>query len=307
MQPDTAGDFSRRFVFFADFPPDPIMPSRRQIADAIAAVARRLHRTPTREEFGKRSGISAYFVLQRFDNWNEAVKAAGLRPHTSNARKEEHALLEDWGESVRKHGKVPARHIYLREGNFSPGTLAKRFGGWTKVGEAFRRFAEGKREWTDVVALLPVLRASACALKKKSEENQARLACANAARGKEAAGSRQRTIYGNPLNFCRMRHEPVNEQGVVLLFGILAEKLGYAVEAVQNGFPDCEAKRQIAPGRWQRVRIEFEFESRNFLAHRHPPDGCDLIVCWRHNWRDCPSHLEVLELSSLIKSLETSR
>jgi hypothetical protein len=42
------------------------------------------------------------------------------------------------------------------------------------------------------------------------------------------------------------RHEPVNEQGVVLLFGMLAKDLGNMIEAVQKGFPDREAKRQIA-------------------------------------------------------------
>jgi len=52
-------------------------------------------------------------------------------------------------------------------------------------------------------------------------------------------------------NSCGLRHKPANEQGVVLLFGMLAKELGYLIEAVQNGFPDCEAKRQIGPERWQ--------------------------------------------------------
>ena len=68
-------------------------------------------------------------------------------------------------------------------------------------------------------------------------------------------------------------------------------------------FPDCEAKRQIGPKRWQRVNIEFEFESRDCRNHGHPLTGCDVIVCWRHNWPDCPEHIEVLELSSRIESL----
>jgi hypothetical protein len=102
-----------------------------------------------------------------------------------------------------------------------------------------------------------------------------------------------------------MRHEPVNEQGVVLLFGMLAKKMGYVIEAVQTGFPDCEAKRQITPERWQRVQIEFEFESRNFRDHGHPASGCDVIVCWRHNWEECPESIEVVELSAIIKSLAT--
>jgi hypothetical protein len=108
------------------------------------------------------------------------------------------------------------------------------------------------------------------------------------------------------MDFRGLRHEPVNEQGVVLLFGMVARELGYTVEAVQSGFPDCEAKRQIAPRRWQRVHIEFEFESRNFRDHGHPLAGCDVIVCWRHNWPDCPPHLEILELSSLLPSLPAS-
>jgi len=88
-----------------------------------------------------------------------------------------------------------------------------------------------------------------------------------------------RATYGNPTHTSGLRLEPLNEQGVVLLFGMLARQLGYVIEAVQTGFPDCEAMRQITPGRWQRVHIEFEFESRNFRDHGHPASGCDVIVC----------------------------
>jgi hypothetical protein len=31
----------------------------------------------------------------------------------------------------------------------------------------------------------------------------------------------------------------------------------------------------------------------------HDLKGCDMIVCWEHNWPECP--LEVLELKSLVK------
>ena len=84
---------------------------------------------------------------------------------------------------------------------------------------------------------------------------------------------------------------------------MVARELGFLVEAVQSGFPDCEAKRQIAPGKWQRVRIEFEFESRNFAEHGHRGDECDVVVCWRHNWPDMPPHLGVVELSALLPTL----
>jgi hypothetical protein len=34
------------------------------------------------------------------------------------------------------------------------------------------------------------------------------------------------------------------------------------------------------------------------LKHGHRVEGCDMIVCWKHNWPECP--LEVLELSKVM-------
>jgi hypothetical protein len=97
-----------------------------------------------------------------------------------------------------------------------------------------------------------------------------------------------------------MTNAPMNELGVVLLFGMVAGDLGFQVELVQGRFPDCEAKREVAPGKWQRSRIEFEYESKNFLLHGHDPKGCDVIVCWRHNWKECPEEIEVIELCRIF-------
>ncbi len=280
------------------------MPDKRQILNSIAAAAKKLGRAPSRVEFESRSGISAYFVLHYFRTWSEAVRAAGLRPYTRNARIESRALLEDWGEAVRKNRAILPRHIHLRLGTYNPCTLAKRFGGWRAVPEAFRNFAKGKREWADVVALLPPCSARSAARHagRKAERQLPRCdpAPAVVARRRWHARLRDRTIYGNPSPFQWLRHEPVNEQAVVFLFGMLAKKLGYLVENVQTSFPDCEALRQFAPGRWQRVSIEFEFESKNYREHGHPLSGCDVIVCWRHNWPGCPKHIEVVELSKMI-------
>ena len=91
---------------------------------------------------------------------------------------------------------------------------------------------------------------------------------------------------------------PTNEAGVMCLFASLATALGFTMLHIQQAFPDCTAFRRGQDGLWRIVRIEFEFESRNFLAHGHDPGGCDLIVCWKHNWDSCP--VEVVELSGLV-------
>lgn len=95
-----------------------------------------------------------------------------------------------------------------------------------------------------------------------------------------------------------MQHAPMNENGVIFLFGAMAEKLGFFVESMRPGYPDCEAKRLIGPEVWERVRIEFEYESRNFKLHGHAAEGCDLIVCWAHNWPECP--VEVVALKDKV-------
>ena len=111
---------------------------------------------------------------------------------------------------------------------------------------------------------------------------------------------RDRPVMGVPLAIPGLAYEPANEMGVIFLFGMLADRLRFRVECLQASFPDCEATREIQPGKWQRVRIEFEFESRNFQTHRHPAEACDVIVCWRHNWPECP--MEVVELRKAIGS-----
>jgi hypothetical protein len=84
---------------------------------------------------------------------------------------------------------------------------------------------------------------------------------------------------------------------VVFLFGAVARQMGFVVTRLQPSFPDCEALRRVDRDRWQLKRIEFEYESRNFILHEHDIQGCDIIVCWKHNWPECP--LEVVELSKL--------
>ncbi|MGO8802434.1 homing endonuclease associated repeat-containing protein [Candidatus Binatus sp.] len=281
---------------------------KNAVLDAIRQIAQVIGHSPSRAEFKARSGLSEYQVLQHFPNWREAVRAAGLEPDSTNVKLEDETLLDDWGDMVRRGRQIPTRHQYRRQGKYSPGVFEKHFGPWSSIPAKFREYAKDKPQWLDVLALIPqgptretlVTHPNIRSADPSGTEPSSKLT------NQQSARLDGRPTYGNPIDFRGLRHEPVNEQGVVFLFGVVARELGYMVEAVQAGFPDCEAKRQVASGRWQRVRIEFEFESRNFRDHGHPPDGCDVIVCWRHNWPDCPPNLEVVELSAVIESLAKS-
>ena len=299
-------------------------PDKQLILDSLAAIARGAGRPPSRSEFASLSGISEHSVSQFFPSWSAALRAAGLQPYTLNLRLEDRELLEDWGCAVRRNRAIPARRTYHHLGKFDHRTFERRFGPWSQLPEVFRNFAQSKPEWADVLALLPAPAPKPSPKRVPSPPpHSVPSPASHSASNKNGAANRQspskpspskvrypsldhRPIYGQPMDFRGLRHEPVNEQGVVLLFGMVAKEIGYTVEGVQSGFPDCEAKRRIAPQRWQRVHLEFEFESRNFRDHGHSLTGCDVIVCWRHNWPDCPPQIEILELSSLIKSLPGS-
>jgi hypothetical protein len=279
------------------------LPTKDEVLNAIRECGKSLGRAPSRAEFKSHSRMSEYQVLQHFPSWRAAVYAAGFESDPFNIRLEDDVLLAEWGNLVRRLRHIPTRDLYRREGKYSPGVFEKHFGPWSAVPERFRTFAVGNPEWADVVALLP---ADARVLRPTSSGPPAPTADRASVSRPQYSKRNDRPTYGNPIDFRGLRHEPVNEDGVVFLFGMVSRELGYLVEAVQAGFPDCEAKRQVAPGKWQRVRIEFEFESRNFRDHGHPPDGCDVIVCWQHNWPECPQHLEVVELAKVIRTLSAS-
>jgi len=110
-----------------------------------------------------------------------------------------------------------------------------------------------------------------------------------------------KSIVGDLINFRGLVYSPLNEDGVVFLFGRVVDDLHMYIEEIKPGFPDCVARRFTGKG-WEKVLIEFEYLSSNFKMHGHDPKACDMIVCWKHDWKDCP--LEVIELISEIEDMQ---
>lgn len=107
------------------------------------------------------------------------------------------------------------------------------------------------------------------------------------------------TVVGRPIKIDGMAYAPTNEQGVVLLFGRLAPRLGFHVERVQTGFPDCVARR-----RGRVCRIEFEYRASKYACH--PARGADVVVCWDNDWEHRPrrfQHLEIIALKRYVGAL----
>lgn len=279
----------------------------------------------TLPQFLAGSGMNRGDVFRYFARWEEALKEAGAEVEPHNDPIDPARLLADWGTVARALQRTPTRADYRVRGKFNAATMERRFGGWRKVREAFRAFAKEQVEWADVETLLgeggretrdrnpnmtPATGGRRWMTRGRCEANGANGADGTHERGWTPKRNRvkrlaDRPTYGEPLDFEAMRHEPVNESGVVLLFGMVAMRMGFLIEAMRTNFPDCEAKLRLSPGEWQRVRIEFEFESRNFRDHGHDPKGCDLIVCWAHNWPECP--VEVIALRDFVPQREMTK
>jgi len=108
---------------------------------------------------------------------------------------------------------------------------------------------------------------------------------------------------GRHLGFRAFAFVPTYENEVVSLFSAIADELGFEIVAQRPAFPDCEARRLVdrTRGRYHKCLIEFELRSSDYLRHKHPIRGCDLTVCWEHDWPECP--IEILGLGREIRRL----
>ena len=253
----------------------------------------------TISQFKQYGRISDSTIMKKFGSWNEAIEAAGLIPipsgPTSNRQfPSDDEYLQEIIRLTKEIGRQPSIAQMRAKGSFSEYPYQRRWGSLAEAcKEAYAKY--GFPLTTD--GLLPEL-------------HQPELPASGSTKHVIAKTSKPQTLrrskrvqYGEPMDFRGLRHAPINEQGVVYLFGMVSQELGFLIESVRTGYPDCEGKRWVDSKRQrlEPVLIEFEYQSRNFLQHGHDLDGCDLIVCWIHDWEECP--IEVLELRSQIKYL----
>jgi hypothetical protein len=267
--------------------------TKEEILAAIKECAERLGHTPSLPELKRCTRISKRSIRRHYVSYKQALSDCGLEKRTGGHQVTLEDLFKDWAEQVRKLGKVPSMSEYGVHSKYSVGPLLTRYRTWVRVPDGLLQYAQDEElesEWKDV---LNVIRS-----RYRDDGGPVHRSVPQNGTLMKAKILTDRPMYGPPLLTGPLAHGPINEAGVVYLFGMLAARLGYVVTRIQTEFPDCEAMRQVEADRWQRVRIEFEFESKNFLKHLHSAKDCDVIVCWVHNWPECP--LEIVELSAVI-------
>lgn len=280
--------------------------SRESIIQTLQNVAANLGRTvlSTRDVSAH---ISMSSINYYFGNLGNALKAAGLdgnKPGPTDALRQNRLTDDDLFISLLEVEKEIGHNPSLSEyrangGKLSDQPFRKRFGKWDATLQHYRKWKVER----GVTVATPI----ETQLERGTRDTQG--ACQPAASSVDQSQNetwrlrKPPQLFGQPIDFRGLRHAPINEQGVVYLFGMVSRELGFSVEALQQGFPDCEGKYLHDKNRelWAKARIEFEFRASNFREHGHDENECDVIVCWENDWPDCP--LRVVELKSEIMRL----
>lgn len=167
-------------------------------------------------------------------------------------------------------------------------------------------------------------------LKAVAEESKKSTSKKKKKKSKEEKFGEKLVSDGIPEIANLFENEPIDEMGTVALFCILfpfikglefklgVEKLSFeSFQYVRAPFPDSSIRVKELKARNQRfkyLKIEFEFESYNFIKHKHFEDSkfeeCKLIVCWKDNIvgnKVIPIGLKerlpaIIEISDILKS-----
>src|ERR1051326_1008934 len=258
-------------------------------------VKKKLGRRPSRAEYVREGKYSAGTFVGRFGGWSKI----------------ENTYHRDTETRRKSGGKTKAIHHRghretQREQASAPGFQGDKAIAfqWARSLSAIPAPLAGKRRVTEAIARMVVNTLMPGSTQQSALSTQS---CTSLVEGRNLEGIRHgklrkdRPVMGPPFSRHPLTNAPVNEMGVVFLFALVAWDLGFQVESLwTRGEPDGRGKRQVAPGKWQDVAIEFEYESKNFRLHGHDPKKCDVLVCWRHNWKECPEEIEVVELSRVL-------
>jgi hypothetical protein len=271
-----------------------MMLTKDELTAAIVASAAKLGKTPTRGELMTLAGATPRNVRKHFGSYQRAMEACGLEINGAGKKVEMQSLFQDWTGIVRTLKKVPSLVEYEQLSRYSVRPMLRMFGMWVNVPDGIKMYIEEKGlgdEYKDILDAIEYKATHEGGVTKMSAPTSVPIL-------------KDRPMYGPLLQGCPLVFAPTNEAGVLYLFGAMSERLGFLVLLVQAAFPDCEAMRVVAENRLQPVKIEVEYQSRNFLKHMHDLKGCDMIVCWEHNWPECP--LEVLELKGVVSTQQSA-
>lgn len=277
--------------------------SRESIIQTLQSLAQGLKKD-TLSKTDLQGTIAPSALVCYFGSFGNAIEAAGLKRRSSREVLDavrrptltDQELFQFVLDLERSLGHEPKYTEFQANGAISVKPFRMRFGKWDEALAFYRKWKQD----TSVVVTNGV---SSQALSQPTSVSIPSPPSNLTAMTSTTPVKPPSQFYGEPIDFRGLRHAPINEQGVVYLFGMVSRELGFYIEAVQQGFPDCEGKylHDAKKSLWAKARIEFEFKASNFRLHGHDPNQCDFVICWENDWPECP--INVIELRREILKL----
>jgi hypothetical protein len=106
-----------------------------------------------------------------------------------------------------------------------------------------------------------------------------------------------KSIVGDLIGKSNIVYAPVNRAGVLALFARLLDEFDMLLEETAGDGDYVIVRRRVDSG-WERVRVNISYKSSEF--ENDDFEEGDLLICWHHDWPDCP--LKAFELKALFES-----
>jgi len=282
-------------------------PTRESIIKAWKDVDAKSDKPVGANQVAKAMGISPHWIWKLFagKSLTDMKVQHGIRRSAQEKHLSTDEMLSMLDKVVSKLQSIPGWNVLNEETGIAEGTWKKRLGGRKGCSkqDVYRKYGEWLRDKKPSSSNLEVV--TGFLQSHRLEEKTPAADDSPASPGKRIPSYQKKEgrVFGPPLHFLNLTYEPTSEQGVVFLFGMVSGNLGFdSIEYLGDDFPDCEAKRRVGgQHQLQDVRIEFELKISHFKLHGHDPQKCDVTLCWKHDWKECPPSLEVIELKKEIK------
>lgn len=116
-------------------------------------------------------------------------------------------------------------------------------------------------------------------------------------------------IVGESMDLGVLRWTPTTHDGVVVLFVEYREPLGFPIiEWIRPQFPDACVWQKLSKNKHIKRYVEFELFSSYYKEHtinpKHRMKKCHYVVCWEHDWQDCP--IPNIELKTEIPKIRST-
>jgi hypothetical protein len=204
--------------------------TRETIIQTLQNLAKTLNKnTLSKKDVNKI--ISTGTVAYHFGSLGKALEAAGLEKNPTNQNPKGTKLISDdelfksFLEVEKKIGKIPPMYTYNAEGRYSSDTFLRRYGKWDDVISYYRKWKAGN-------ALDPINHPTITdqpSIRQKTEPPIFNTRTVD-------AGMRPSQLFGELINFRGLIHAPINETGVVYLFGMISREFRFFYRGIADRF-----------------------------------------------------------------------